>query len=167
MKTLRDLLKESLLDDEEKILDKFDKDTEYNYWLNGLSNKNSFGGYFSKLWTEINKNSKEVKPSHVGGEKYYIAFITSWNFDIRCESIRIAIPQKQERFTYIDLRCVKHDNGNVIRLTCSKLNRPLKSSDIFSRKSKSNPFLGRQIYEVPQEYMFLIKLFEELYEKID
>lgn len=172
MKTLYDNIKESLLDDEDIQLDKLDKVAEYSKWFNGLSNKDTYKKYFTDLWTEINQKCDCVKKSKMDSSKNYIVFQTQ---EYPCRDkiamattsiLKLFAGDGKRRFKEYEIKCFPNSDGTVGVLWSyiSKGVRPIVV--ILPRKSKSNNFIGRQIYELTDEYLFLFKIMEDIYEKL-
>lgn len=167
MKELVKYISESILDDEDILMNDLDKSAQYYKLLSGLSNKETYDKTRSDLWHDINKIAKEVKVSKIDTSKYYIVFQLEFSDDYKFLDTKLLIPKDHGRYMVYNLSGTKDINGRVFSILCGESVMLRDVKDALPRKSIINNIVGRQIYELPQQYMFLVNLFKDLHEKLN
>lgn len=167
MKELVKYINESILDDENTLMSDLDKSAQYYKLLSGLSNKDTYDKTRSDLWHDIHKITKEVKVSKIDTSKYYIVFQLEFSDDYKSLDTKLLVPKDHGRYMVYNLSGIKDINGRVISILCNESVILRDVKDALPRKSIINNIVGRQIYELPQQYMFLVNLFKDLHEKLN
>lgn len=160
---------ESILDDDDVFLDNVDNRLVKHIYKEGMTKQN-FGKFFSKLWVEIAQKSKSVPTSKVDPHKNYIVFQKDTEYGIldptSCWYIKILIGVGSAGFKSYHIFAIMDKSHNVkYEVTIRINNRPRTAKNLLPRKSKFNDFRTRQIFELPDEYLFLEEIMTENYEK--
>lgn len=158
--------------DEEDIMSKIDNIATIDKWYNKLSNKTTYREAFKDFWKEIAKKCKPVQSTKVKSRHSYIVFETKTYDSMmgisKNEYIVLIEPYNNgDKFTkiYID--------GTFIEGTERGEVKAFGPGNIYSnidimlpRKSRSNNFDERKIYEVTQDIEWVIPLIKKLREKL-
>jgi hypothetical protein len=161
--------------DEDDIMDNIDNEVEINKWYKLLSNESTYMKGFDHLWAEIGQHNKEVKATQIPSLDGVFFMVEKYR------------PHSDDEYRYTSeydenqwrLKIFwKHGGGNLYvyyqvigyikkDLSCriSKSEGAYGLKNIIQRKSKTNNIYARQIYQLSDEYKWVYKLMEKLYEK--
>lgn len=161
--------------DEEDIMDNIDNEVEINKWCKLLSNGSTYMKGFDHLWAEIGQHNKEVRATQIPSLDGIFFMVEKYRPHSDNE-YRYATEYDENQWR---LKIFwKHGGGNLYvyyqvigyikkDLSCriSKSEGAYGLKNIIQRKSKTNNIYARQIYQLSDEYKWVYKLMEKLYEK--
>ena len=164
MKELKDIIIESLLDDE--LEDTVDKIADEHKIEKLLSDQETFLKGYQELIANFGGTKKSIPVSQVSQREHYIVFRQDTLYDKHRWSIYIIIPTGTFRFAVLKISFSKkfynliegEDNCELIFRDASHRDyyNSLYSVEVLNRKSKYNNFDHRYIYKLPESYKFLI-----------
>jgi hypothetical protein len=161
--------------DEDDIMNDIDNNAEITKWYKLLSNASTYTNGFDHLWAEIGQHNKEVKANQIPSLDGIFFMVEKYRPHSDNE-YRYATEYDENQWR---LKIFwKHGGGNLYvyyqvigyikkDLSCriSKNQGAYGLKNIIQRKSKTNNIYARQIYQLSDEYKWVYKLMEKLYEK--